>query len=159
MYCPLSGTLRDLLAATEAIRDDQGFLRGIPNSWQQDSFGHCLRHCKLVFLESERPGHSATSGIQRLHFCAQLPQQPFFMVHFHQRFLVAVAMEQDFHRALGWRIVWGVSQQKLAEQKCLASEPVGALVGGKQVMQLIPKYRSATRLQDNNWQSCVNRGS
>src|SRR5215813_1171570 len=81
------------------------------------------------------------------------------MVHFHQRFLVTVAMDQNFHQALGWRIVWGVSLQKLAEQKCLASEPVGALVGGKQVMQLIPKRRSATRLQDNNWQSCVNQGS
>src|SRR5260370_40422620 len=81
------------------------------------------------------------------------------MVHFHQRFLVTVAMEQDFHRALGWRIVWGISLQKLAEQECLASEPVGALVGGKQVMQLIPKHRSAARLQDDNRQPRVNRGT
>src|SRR5882762_977191 len=79
------------------------------------------------------------------------------MVHFHQRFLVAVAMEQDSHRALGWRIVWRVSLQKLAEQKCLASEPVGALVGGKQVMQLIPKHRSATRHKKKNGRPCVTR--
>src|SRR6266851_7863638 len=78
------------------------------------------------------------------------------MIHFHKRFLVAVAMKQNFYRRLGTGILRGVVLQKLAEQKCLASEPVGALVGGKQIVQLIPKHRSATRLQDDNWQPCIN---
>src|SRR5258708_7585661 len=65
-------------------------------------------------------------------------------------------MKQNFYRRLGTGILWGAILQKLAEQKCLASEPVGALVGGKQIVQLIPKHRSATRLQDNNWQPCIN---
>src|SRR5260370_3453207 len=78
------------------------------------------------------------------------------MIHFHERFLVAVAMKQNFCRKLGKRILWGVILQKLAKQKCLATEPVGALVGGKQIVQLIPKHRSATRLQDDNWQPRIN---
>src|SRR6266851_362935 len=78
------------------------------------------------------------------------------MIHFHKRFLVAVAMKQNFRRKLEKGILWGVILQKLAEQECLATEPVGALVGGKQIVQLIPKHRSATRLQDDNWQPCIN---
>jgi hypothetical protein len=53
------------------------------------------------------------------------------MIHPHERFLVAVTMEQNFHRGLRRRIVWGILLQELAEQKCLASEPVRSLVGGK----------------------------
>src|SRR5258708_39645260 len=78
------------------------------------------------------------------------------MIHFHKRFLVAVAMKQNLYRRLGRGILWGVILQKLAEQECLVSEPVGALVGGKQIVQLIPKHGGATRFQDDYWQPCVN---
>src|SRR6266849_11045206 len=78
------------------------------------------------------------------------------MTHLHQRLLVAVTMEKNFFRGLGRKIVRRVVLQKLAEQKCLVSELVGALIGRKQIVQLIPKHRSATRLQYNYGQPRTN---
>ena len=78
------------------------------------------------------------------------------MIHFHQRLLVAVTMEKNFCGEFGRTIVRCIILQKLAEKECLASEFGGALVGGKQIVQLIAKHRSTTGLQDDYWQTCVN---
>ena len=78
------------------------------------------------------------------------------MIHFHQRFLVAVTVEKNFYGEVGKTIVGCVFLQKLTKKECLLSEPGGALAGGKKIVQLIAKHRSTTGLQDDDWQACVN---
>jgi hypothetical protein len=53
--------LGDLLAATEAIGDDESFGRGTADGRQQHPFGESLRYGKLLLLKTEGASHAATS--------------------------------------------------------------------------------------------------
>src|SRR3954468_22021547 len=45
--------------------------------------------------------------------------------------------------------------EEFAEQEGLPAQPIGARVRRKQVAQLVPEYRCAARLEDDDGQSCV----
>src|SRR5437899_12009244 len=53
-------TLRNLLAATEAVSNDQRIRRSLSHSRQQFEFPNGHRHFVLLFLKPERPRHAAT---------------------------------------------------------------------------------------------------
>src|SRR5258708_27669327 len=52
--------LGDLLAAAEAVADDDGF-GFAADSGKEDAFGQCLRDLVLVLLEGEGAGHDAAA--------------------------------------------------------------------------------------------------
>jgi len=58
------GCMVDLFAATEPIRDNQGFWWRLPDRREKHSFSDRLRHCILILVESEWACHSATAGIE-----------------------------------------------------------------------------------------------
>ena len=53
--------LRDLLAATEAIGDKDGFGGGLADGGQQNAFGESLRNVEFFALEAEGTGHTAAA--------------------------------------------------------------------------------------------------
>ena len=64
-FCEMEGAaaggLENLLAATEAVRNDQCVRRGMANSGQQHALAGCLRDRVFFTFEAKRPGHSAAS--------------------------------------------------------------------------------------------------
>src|SRR5207247_6612239 len=54
-------TLRNLLATTKPVRDDQGIRRSLSHSGQKFEFPNGHRHVVLLFLEAKGSSHAATS--------------------------------------------------------------------------------------------------
>src|ERR1700722_13961098 len=86
------GGLKNLLAAAEAVRDDEGVQRRLSQRGQQHAFTGGLRDRVFITLEAEGSGHTATSRVKRLQFGAHFTDERFGVRHFHERFLMAVAM-------------------------------------------------------------------
>src|SRR5205823_11402231 len=86
--------LRDLLATTEAVRNDQRLRRRSPHRGEQDALADRLRHGERLGTEAERSGHSTAARIDRLERHAHLPEQRLFIGHLHERFVVTVADEE-----------------------------------------------------------------
>ncbi len=150
--CRTSGSLGDLLAATEPVGDNQCVRLGQPDSRQQHSFTYRLGHGKFILLETEGSGHSTASGVERFQMGSHLPQKRFLMIHFHKCFVVAMAMKEHFLRKLRKSKSGRVQFKKFAEEKGLAPQALGARVAGKKVCQLVAKNRGATRLKHHNRQ-------
>ncbi|MGB9145410.1 MAG: hypothetical protein WCC14_06295, partial [Acidobacteriaceae bacterium] len=89
------GVLRDLLAATEAIGDEEGFGRGVADRGQKDALAEDLRDLEFFALEAERPGHAAAAGVEQFDLSAGAAQEVDFISHLHHGFVMAVAVEDD----------------------------------------------------------------
>ena len=87
-----AGGLKNLLTATEAVRDDKCVQRRLTHGWQQHAFTGGLRHRVFITFEAKRPGHTTASRVKRLQFGAHFKNERFGVCHFHERFLMAVAM-------------------------------------------------------------------
>jgi uncharacterized Zn-binding protein involved in type VI secretion len=59
-----SGQVGDLLAATEAVGDDQCVIVDRPDGRQQDTLSDGDRDVVILGLEAKRAGHSATTGVE-----------------------------------------------------------------------------------------------
>jgi len=94
------GQLRDLLAATEAVGDqDGGWASGL-NSGQQALVGDDFGDFKFAGFEAEGTGHSAASGLDGLDRCASLAQERDFAGRAAKDgFVMAVAVKENM-RAL-----------------------------------------------------------
>ncbi len=96
MHGLASSELTDLLAATEAIGDDDGHGSCGPDSRQQTVFGNLFGNLELVRLKSKRAGHAAAAGLDGFDRGAGLAQQGYFTGwSAEDRFVVAVAMKQN----------------------------------------------------------------
>src|SRR5438128_1997093 len=74
----------------------------------------------------ERPRHAAAAGVDGLYVGAHLSQQRFFVSQFHERLVMAVAVEQDFPRHARWLVAGRMMLQEFAEQKGLPPQALGA---------------------------------
>ena len=80
--------------------------------------------------------------------CAQHSQ---FLVHLHQRFVVAVPVHQQLSAgSLRRRIAGRVEHEKFAEQEDLLAQPLRSLVVGEETSQLITKDTGAARLENDD---------
>ena len=71
-------------------------------------------------LEAEGAGHAATAGVQQFHIGAGAAEDVHFVGHLHGRFVVAVAVEDDFAAGvLRGKEVRCVADEELAEQQRL----------------------------------------
>ena len=57
--------MRDLLAATEAVADDDGFFV-VADCREQDALAKGLGDFVFVVFEAEGTGHAATAGVEEL---------------------------------------------------------------------------------------------
>src|ERR1039458_10124745 len=67
--------LIDLLAATEAVGDNDGRRRGGVDRRQQAKIGDGFGDFDLIHLKAEGPCHAAATGVDEFDCCASLLQQ------------------------------------------------------------------------------------
>src|ERR1700688_985474 len=75
--------LRDLLAATETIGDDEPVRWSAADGWKTLEFAARLRNLVFIFFEAESSSHAAASGSGSSEVYAQALQHSFFRRHLH----------------------------------------------------------------------------
>jgi len=75
--------LCDLLAATEAISDDQPVRRSLADGWEQFEFANHHGHLVFVGLEAKGASHAAATCSRAVEVNAQPPQDGLFGGHLH----------------------------------------------------------------------------
>src|ERR1700688_2970243 len=142
-----SCALRDLLAATESVGNDQPVGGRFANSGEKLEFANGRGDFVLVVLEAERAGHAAASRSRSLEVDAHAAQERLFGGHLHDGLVMAVSVEQSLALELRKGRVSGVVFQELAEQKRLAGESLGALVVREEVDEFVAENGDAAGLE------------
>ncbi|MDQ6878435.1 MAG: hypothetical protein M3082_12245, partial [Candidatus Dormibacteraeota bacterium] len=89
------GSLADLLLATEAVGDNERVGFGLAHCWQQRALATGERDiAMLAALEAEGTGHAAAAWLRHVEVKAHLFQQRGLILHTHDRFVVAVTVDQ-----------------------------------------------------------------
>ena len=129
-----AGVLRDLLAATEPVSDEDGLGRGGADGGQQNAFAEGLGDFKFVMLEAEGAIHAAAAGVEQVNVGAGAAEEGELVGHLHQGLVMAMALDDDFAAGmLGGLEAGGVADKKLAEQEGLVAEALGAGVVGEEI--------------------------
>src|ERR1700722_3421689 len=109
--------LGDLLAATEAVGDDQPVRRGLAYRRQQFQFTDRHGDVVLVVLEAEGTGHSAAAGSRRLKIDSYAVQKRLFGGHPHDRLVMAVSVQQGLAFKAGQGRIAGLAVEKFDKQE------------------------------------------
>src|SRR5689334_6468161 len=89
--------LRDLLATTETVCNDRRAQAGAPHCRQEVVLAHLHRNVVLVFLKSERAGHSAAARGEFVQLRSHFSEQVLFMLSFlDNRLVMAMSMHHHF---------------------------------------------------------------
>ena len=86
--------LRDLLVAAESVGHDQRVLRDGPDGGQKDSLARLHGDVVVTRLKTERPRHPAAARLGNVDIQSDPAQYLQFVVHLHQRLVVAMAVDK-----------------------------------------------------------------
>src|SRR5882672_5483824 len=89
------GFLGNLLAAAEAVGDDQPVGGRLADSWQKFELPDSFRHVVFLFFEAESSRHAAASGCWSGEIDPHPAQDRFFRGHLHDRFVMAVTVNES----------------------------------------------------------------
>jgi len=154
---PISA-LRDLLTATEAVRDDETIGRSFSNCGQEFQFSNGNGCLVFIRFKAERSGHTAATRGWSLEIDFHLAQDRFFGRHSHHSLVMAMPVNQCFARQFRQLKMSCLLLEELAQQECLPRKPLSSLVFGEQVQEFITKHCGAARLQNNDWSALLNFG-
>jgi hypothetical protein len=143
--------LGDLFAATEAVGDDEAFWRRVADGGEKFEFSNGGGDFVFVMMEAEGAGHAAAAGGGRVEIDANAAEERFFRSHLHERFVMAVSVEEGFAVQAGKLDLVGL--QEFAQQESLLREGAGARVLGEQVAEFVAKDGDAARLQTDDGDS------
>src|ERR1700722_9370785 len=122
-FCHVQGTsgraLGDLLAATEAVSDDQPIGRGLAHGGKELELADGHGDVIFVAFEAEGSRHAAAAGSRSLEVDAKAAQQGFFRGHSHQRFLMAMSVKKCFASEMRKRKILGIGFKEFTEQESL----------------------------------------
>jgi hypothetical protein len=142
-----AGVLRDLLAATEPVSDEDGLRGGGADGGQQYAFAEGLGDCEFVVFEAERASHAAAAGVEQIDVGTGAAEEGELVGHFHEGFVMAVALDDDFAAGmLGGLEVGGVMDEEFAEEESLTAEALGAGVVGEEIDEFVAKDTGAAGL-------------
>ena len=142
--------LGNLLAATEAVGNDEPVGGGLADGGEKFQLSDGFRNFVLLFFEAEGPGHSATSRGGRGELDAHAAQHGFLGSHLHDGLVMAVAVDERLARQLGDGEILRVLFQEFAEQEDLLRERAGAFVFGEQVNEFVAENSGAARFEDDD---------
>src|SRR5690349_3187855 len=91
-----AGELGDLLAAGEAIGDDERVGAGAADGGQERALSDPNRDVVVVLLETEGAGHAAAAGVEDFEVEAEAAQERFLGVHRQDSLLLAMALDEGF---------------------------------------------------------------
>jgi hypothetical protein len=148
--CAAGGILRDLLAAAEAVGDEDGFGRGGADGGEENPFAERLGDDEFFALEAERAGHAAATGVEEFDFGAGAAEDRDFVGHLHDGFVMAVTLEDDFSAdKLGGLEIRDVTGEEFAEEEGLLAEALCARVVGEEVDQFVAEDAGAAGLEED----------
>src|ERR1700693_1679010 len=107
--------LPDLFATAKTISHNECLGGLLTYRREQNPLSDRLRYLELVFFKSKSAGHPAAAGILLGHVRAHFCQQRSLVGHFHQRLMVAMAVNEDLARELIRHVARSVVLQELAE--------------------------------------------
>ena len=129
--------MSDLLAATEAVGEDQPVWWGSADGGEELKLSNGDGHVVLVMFEAKRTGHAAAAGRGSLEVDADAAQDSLFGGHFHEGFVVTVAVKDGFAiKPRQWNML-GAGFEKFAEQEGLARQGLGEFVVGKEIDEFV----------------------
>ena len=146
--------LCNLLAATEAIRDNQVIDRSLPDGWKNSQFADPLRHAVMFAFKAEGAGHAAATGIENLEVPRRFFKDLALGRESHDGFMMTMSVDDRFTVDAPRAPVWPVTLQKLAQRHGLTGKAFRCLVMREQVRQLVAKHCDATWLQAHNRNPC-----
>jgi hypothetical protein len=144
------GVLRDLLAAAEAVCDEDGVRACGTHGREKGTLGECLRDVELIAFEAKGAGHAAATGVKQLNVRACGSEELDFVGHLHDSLVMAVALDDKCAVALRRTVVGCFADQELAEEECVGFEFMGAWIVGKQVGELVAEDGGAAWLKDDD---------
>ena len=106
------GRLGDLFAATEAVGDDEAVGWGLADRRQEFQFADRHRHVVFLLVESERAGHAATTRRRGAPVHAHFAENGLLIGHFHERLVMAMAVDEGLDREVRQLKVGGFPFQK-----------------------------------------------
>src|ERR1017187_3739315 len=143
--------LADLLAATEAVADQQVAFAGSAHRRQKHALGQRLRYLELVAFESEGSSHAAAAGVKQLHLGAGGTQKLHLVLHGAQGFLVAMAVDDNAASGqLRSLPVGGALCEYFAQHDGLPAQADGALVVGEEIDQFVAEDAGATGFEHDD---------
>ena len=158
---PDVGELIDLLAATEAIGDDDGGWGGGLESGKQAIVRDGLRDLEFIGFEAEGAGHAAASGLDGLDRCAGLAEERDFAGRAAEDgFVMAVAVQQNV-RALEaprdeiGREIRRLGGEEIGEKPDLPAQALRAGVVGKEFQQFVFEDAGAAWLEEDERQASL----
>src|SRR5581483_4229162 len=152
------GLLRNLLPATETIREDQRIVWCSAHRRKQYSLSALDTHFIMVSFISKRSRHSATTGIEDFVVEPHLLQYVFLICKLQFALVVAVPVNYCFPLQPRRPIVFHLPLEKFTEQEGLALQSLRILVPIDEVRQLISEHRHATGLQAHNRNTRLDSG-
>jgi hypothetical protein len=158
--CATCWILGDLLTATESIGYQKGLGCGLTDGRQKGAFGQDLRDAILFPLEPERSSHTAAAWIQEGYAGSRAAEKANLGVHFGERFVVAVPVE-DYALpgevrglAMGCMLL-----EEIAEEEGLAAEAGGASVVREEVAKFVTEDTGTGGFEEDEGPAGVDLGS
>lgn len=155
----MQGILGDLLSATEAVGDEDVAGRSGSDGGKEDALGQNLGDCKLFFFEAKGSGHAAASGVEDGDLGTRTLEKLDLGLHLRQRFLVAVAVQDD--GAAGERgrlIIWRVAKEKIAEEEGLLAQVLGSGMVREKIAEFVAKNAGAGGFEEDDGKASVDPG-
>src|SRR5271170_8229233 len=116
------GVLSNLFATAETVCDNQSIRGCISHSRKQHALAECLRYLVLFLLKTERPSHATAASVKHFNLRAGRREYGKFIVHLHQRLVMAMTMQHNTLTLKRRRLVSDCSlSEELAEQQRLVA--------------------------------------
>lgn len=139
--------LRNLFAAAETIGDDEPVGGSVADGRKKLELADGLGDFIFIALEAKRASHSAASGSGSGEVDADAAKERFFGGHFHDGFVMAVAVKKSAAVELRDRKVRSVFFEEFAEQECLARKSLSTLVVREEIEEFVTENGDATGLE------------
>ena len=152
------GLLRDLLAATETIGDDEPVGRSAADGGKKFKFADGFRNVVFVFFKSKSSRHSAASRSRRGEIDAHALQHSFFGRHFHDCLVMAMPVDQRAPLQFGNLEIWRALFEKFAKQKYLLRQSLRALIFREQIGEFIAEDSRTAWLEHNDRRPSLDLG-
>jgi hypothetical protein len=106
--------LRDLLAAAEAVGNNESITVRLADSRQQSSLPHFPGYFVMLFLKTKRTGHTATARIENFVMEAEPFENFLLLVKSHYRAVMTVSLHKGFAVEFGHGIIFDFFFKKFA---------------------------------------------
>jgi len=142
--------LGDLLSATESVSDEDGVWCSGADGGQQYALGQRLGDYEFLLFKAKGSGHTAASRVEEGDVGTSTLKEFDLRFHLHERFLVAVAVQNGGAAGkIGRLVVRGVAEEEITEQEALLAQALGTGTRGEEIAKFVAEDAGAGGLEKN----------